>query len=346
MREEDPPPGERLEAGLRDLAQHRAGEGVHVPLALPRLDVGKEPIEQADAVQHGFHADLRRLDGDRYDHPGLRRRERMDVLEHALRMIDVLEHLRAQDHIELAALERESLHCVDLEQLDSAAEPLEPGCRVLQGAPGDVRAGDATRRRHARQQATRLATDLQYRVGGLDPRKLENGLRAPRLHHAGQAPLIRRGVRLVHAVVPRRELWVDRAERADEHRLTIAYVPDKPEVTIPEGAPPTALAKEDLVVGTGAEATAGRTVEVHYVGVAWSTKKQFDASWDRGRPFDFPLGAGRVIRGWDDGVAGMRVGGRRRLVIPPDLGYGARGAGGAIGPNETLVFVVDLLAVR
>jgi len=126
----------------------------------------------------------------------------------------------------------------------------------------------------------------------------------------------------------------------------MAHVPDKPEVTIPEGAPPAALAKEDLVVGTGAEATAGRTVEVHYVGVSWSTKKQFDASWDRGRPFDFPLGAGRVIRGWDDGVAGMRVGGRRRLIIPPELGYGARGAGGAIGPNETLVFVVDLLAVR
>lgn len=126
----------------------------------------------------------------------------------------------------------------------------------------------------------------------------------------------------------------------------MAHVPDKPEVPIPDGAPPTALAKEDLVVGTGAEATAGRTVEVHYVGVSWSTKKQFDASWDRGRPFDFPLGAGRVIRGWDDGVAGMRVGGRRRLTIPPDLGYGARGAGGAIGPNETLVFVVDLLAVR
>ena len=123
-------------------------------------------------------------------------------------------------------------------------------------------------------------------------------------------------------------------------------MPNKPEVTIPDGAPPAALVKEDLIVGTGPEATSGRTVEVHYVGVSWSTKRQFDASWDRGRPFDFPLGAGRVIRGWDDGVAGMRVGGRRRLVIPPDLGYGSRGAGGAIGPNETLVFVVDLLAVR
>ena len=126
----------------------------------------------------------------------------------------------------------------------------------------------------------------------------------------------------------------------------MAHVAAKPSVDIPAGAPPAELVTEDLVTGTGAEATPGSTVEVHYVGVSWSTKKQFDASWDRGRPFDFPLGAGRVIRGWDEGVAGMRVGGRRRLTIPPSLGYGSRGAGGAIGPNETLVFVVDLLAVR
>ena len=120
----------------------------------------------------------------------------------------------------------------------------------------------------------------------------------------------------------------------------------KPNVDIPAGAPPAELVREDLEVGTGAEATPGKTVEVHYVGVAWSTKKQFDASWDRNETFDFPLGKGRVIRGWDEGVAGMRVGGRRRLTIPPAMGYGARGAGGAIGPNETLVFIVDLLAVR
>ena len=126
----------------------------------------------------------------------------------------------------------------------------------------------------------------------------------------------------------------------------MAHVADKPSVDIPAGAPPTELVREDLVTGTGTEATPGSTVEVHYVGVSWSTKKQFDASWDRGKPFDFPLGAGRVIRGWDEGVAGMRVGGRRRLTIPPAMGYGARGAGGAIGPNETLVFVVDLLGVR
>jgi peptidylprolyl isomerase len=121
---------------------------------------------------------------------------------------------------------------------------------------------------------------------------------------------------------------------------------NKPNVDIPGGSPPTELVREDIVTGAGAEATPGRTVEVHYVGVAWSTKKQFDASWDRGESFDFPLGAGRVIRGWDEGVAGMRVGGRRRLTIPPAMGYGARGAGADIGPNETLVFVVDLLAVR
>ena len=121
---------------------------------------------------------------------------------------------------------------------------------------------------------------------------------------------------------------------------------NKPGVTIPAGAPPDALLAEDLVVGTGAEATAGKTVDVHYVGVAWSTKQQFDASWDRGSTFSFPLGAGRVIKGWDQGVTGMKVGGRRRLTIPAALGYGDRGAGAAIKPGETLVFVVDLLGVK
>ncbi|HRE88241.1 MAG TPA: FKBP-type peptidyl-prolyl cis-trans isomerase [Myxococcota bacterium] len=120
----------------------------------------------------------------------------------------------------------------------------------------------------------------------------------------------------------------------------------KPDVTIPEGAPPTTLVIEDLEVGNGAEAVAGKTVVVQYVGVAWSTRKQFDASWDRGQPFAFPLGGGRVIKGWDQGVAGMKIGGRRKLTIPPELGYGSRGAGGAIKPNETLVFVVDLLEVK
>jgi peptidylprolyl isomerase len=120
----------------------------------------------------------------------------------------------------------------------------------------------------------------------------------------------------------------------------------KPEVTIPDGPPPTKLVIEDLVVGTGAEATSGRYVLVHYVGVAWSTKKQFDASWDSGQPLPFQLGTGGVIPGWDQGVLGMKVGGRRKLTIPPDLAYGAGGYPPDIGPNETLVFVIDLLAVQ
>ncbi len=119
----------------------------------------------------------------------------------------------------------------------------------------------------------------------------------------------------------------------------------KPDVTIPDGPPPTDLVLEDITVGDGEEATAGHNVRVHYVGVSWSTAQQFDASWDRGDEFEFRLGRGQVIQGWDDGVAGMKVGGRRRITIPPEKGYGARGAGGVIGPNETLVFVVDLLGV-
>ena len=120
----------------------------------------------------------------------------------------------------------------------------------------------------------------------------------------------------------------------------------KPSVEIPDGKPPTELVIEDLSVGDGPEAVAGTTCTMQYVGHAWSTGQQFDASWDRGQPFSFGLGQGMVIRGWDQGVAGMRVGGRRRLTIPPELGYGSRGASGATQPNETLVFVVDLLGVR
>jgi peptidylprolyl isomerase len=121
---------------------------------------------------------------------------------------------------------------------------------------------------------------------------------------------------------------------------------EKPQVHVPEGEiPPSTLVIEDIEVGEGAEAVRGKTVEVHYVGHAWSNRKQFDASWDRKSTFSFRLGAGQVITGWDQGVAGMKIGGRRRLVIPPSLGYGKRGAPGAIKPDETLVFVVDLLGV-
>jgi peptidylprolyl isomerase len=119
----------------------------------------------------------------------------------------------------------------------------------------------------------------------------------------------------------------------------------KPDVGPIEGAPPADLIVEDITVGEGEEARAGQVATVHYVGVAHSSGQEFDASYNRGEPFSFPLGGGRVIAGWDQGVAGMKVGGRRKLVIPPHLGYGNRGAGAAIKPGETLVFVVDLVGV-
>jgi peptidylprolyl isomerase len=121
---------------------------------------------------------------------------------------------------------------------------------------------------------------------------------------------------------------------------------EKPEVDVPEGPPTGELEITELSEGEGAEAVAGRTVRVHYVGVAHSTGKEFDASYNRGEPLSFRLGTGQVISGWDQGVQGMKVGGRRRLVIPPHLAYGERGAGGVIGPGETLLFVVDLVDVR
>jgi peptidylprolyl isomerase len=120
----------------------------------------------------------------------------------------------------------------------------------------------------------------------------------------------------------------------------------KPNVATPTGDAPTDLEIVDLTMGEGAEATPGKTVIVHYVGVAFSDGKEFDSSWNRNSPLDFRLGAGQVITGWDRGVAGMRVGGRRQLTIPSKLAYGDRGAGGVIKPGEHLVFVVDLLDVR
>ena len=121
--------------------------------------------------------------------------------------------------------------------------------------------------------------------------------------------------------------------------------PTKPEVALPSAAP-TSLMIEDLAEGDGTEATAGSLVDVHYVGVALSTGEEFDSSYGRGEPLTFQLGAGQVITGWDRGVQGMKVGGRRQLVIPAHMGYGTRGVGGVIKPNETLVFVCDLVNVH
>ncbi|KIF70644.1 peptidylprolyl isomerase [Streptomyces sp. AcH 505] len=120
---------------------------------------------------------------------------------------------------------------------------------------------------------------------------------------------------------------------------------EKPEVDFPGGEPPADLEIKDLWEGEGQEAKAGDSVSVHYVGVAFSTGEEFDSSWNRGTPLRFNLGAGQVISGWDQGVQGMKVGGRRQLTIPAHLAYGDRGAPGAIAPGETLIFVCDLVAV-
>jgi len=126
---------------------------------------------------------------------------------------------------------------------------------------------------------------------------------------------------------------------------TAADVGTKPNVEVPNGPPPKQLVKRDLKVGDGPETQSGDQVSVQYVGVDYETGKQFDASWDRGQPFQFQLGSGSVIPGWDQGIPGMKVGGRRELIIPPNLAYGAQGQPPDIGPNATLIFVVDLVSV-
>lgn len=120
----------------------------------------------------------------------------------------------------------------------------------------------------------------------------------------------------------------------------------KPKVTVPSGPPPKQLEIKEIEKGAGAEAKSGDEVTVQYVGVGYESKEEFDSSWSRNEPFSFSLGAGQVIPGWDQGVAGMKVGGRRELIIPPNLAYGPQGSPPAIGPNETLIFVIDLLAVK
>ncbi|GGV08477.1 peptidyl-prolyl cis-trans isomerase [Streptomyces litmocidini] len=119
----------------------------------------------------------------------------------------------------------------------------------------------------------------------------------------------------------------------------------KPGIVLPEGAAPTELTVRDLVVGDGLEAKPGRVVRVHYVGVVFESGKEFDASWDRDQPFKFALGGGRVIKGWDRGIRGMKVGGRREIIVPPRLGYGNQSPSPSIPAGSTLVFVVDLLSV-
>ncbi|MBP2586986.1 FKBP-type peptidyl-prolyl cis-trans isomerase [Streptomyces sp. PvR006] len=121
--------------------------------------------------------------------------------------------------------------------------------------------------------------------------------------------------------------------------------PTKPQIDLPEGAPPTELTVRDLIVGDGPEAKPGNVVQVHYVGVTFASGKEFDASWDRGQPFKFAVGGGRVIKGWDRGIRGMKVGGRREIIVPPRLGYGKQSPSSLIPAGSTLVFVVDLLTV-
>ena len=120
---------------------------------------------------------------------------------------------------------------------------------------------------------------------------------------------------------------------------------EKPSVAVPDGKPPKKLEQVDLVEGTGPAAKTGDTVKVKYVGLGWSTGQEFDASWDRGDTLDVELGAGSVIPGWDQGLVGIKKGGRRLLVVPPNLAYGAQGQPPTIGANETLVFVIDAVSV-
>ena len=140
----------------------------------------------------------------------------------------------------------------------------------------------------------------------------------------------------------------DSEEPASKSTPEAAATPErtKPEITVPKGKPPKKLVIKDIEEGTGKPAEPGQQVTVQYVGTSFLNGRQFDASWDRGEPFEFQLGSGSVIPGWDQGVEGMKVGGRRQLVIPPDLAYGAQGSPPTIGPNETLVFVIDLLSVQ
>jgi len=132
----------------------------------------------------------------------------------------------------------------------------------------------------------------------------------------------------------------------DPSETTSTAKKTKPTVTVPKGISPKKYAFRELEEGTGATAKKGDTVTVQYVGVGYDSEEEFDSSWSRNEPFTFTLGAGEVIKGWDQGVEGMKVGGRRELLLPPGLAYGAAGSPPSIGPNETLIFVIDLLSVE
>ena len=160
-----------------------------------------------------------------------------------------------------------------------------------------------------------------------------------------------RGTRLHD--LPLRRFKLTLSARASDGRTATAnrtYRPcpqgAKPKITIPDGPPPTTLVTRDLRVGTGATARSGKIAKVHYVMVTWSNRQEADSTWERGEAFEFGLGDKSVIPGFDQGITGMRVGGRREIVMPPDLAYGDAGVPPAIAPDETLVFVVDLIGVR
>lgn len=140
-------------------------------------------------------------------------------------------------------------------------------------------------------------------------------------------------------------ITLGRSGGGDDDNASLADTSTKPVIEGSDAPPPTKLETEDIKVGTGPAAKSGDQVSVQYVGALYDSGKEFDASWDRGEPFQFTLGSGQVIKGWDEGVAGMKAGGRRKLVIPPDLGYGAAGSPPSIPANATLVFVVDLVSI-
>ena len=271
----------------------------------------------------------------RRGHDGLRRAELGE--EPMLALLPAGHRLAGRARIDLRALAGEAW----MAPFDDAM--LVGACRAAGFAPRivDPHARPARRARARRRRSRGLAHPAaggpaapagRRHAGAARSRAAARALRArPR---GGRASARRRARRGAH---PRPRRVASRRMSANE----------KPDVDVPVGEPPSyQLELEDITEGDGDEAVAGKIVEVHYVGVSWATGKQFDASWDRGDTFKFGLGKGQVIRGWDQGVAGMKVGGRRRITIPPDLAYGKRGAGGVIGPDETLVFVVDLVGVR